>query len=45
MFNNLPLSIADKIVGVLEEKAEKSGEKPILIIFSVYNLAQSNSFD
>lgn len=41
----LPLSLADKIARMLEKKAKKSGEKPMMTTFSVYNLARNNEFD
>ena len=41
----LPLNIADKIAQTLERKAEKTGEKPMMTAFSVYNLARNNEFD
>lgn len=41
----LPLDWADKIAHTLEKKAEKSGEKPMMTTFSVYNLARNNEFD
>ena len=41
----LPLNIADKIAQTMEKKAEKSGKKPMMTTFSVYNLARNNSFD
>lgn len=41
----LPLGLADKIAHTLEKKAEKTGEKPMMTTFSVYNLARNNSFD
>ena len=41
----LPLSLADKIARMLEKKAEKSGKKPMMTTFSVYNLARNNAFD
>lgn len=41
----LPLNLADKIAHTLEKRAEKSGEKPMMTTFSVYNLARNNSFD
>lgn len=41
----LPLSLADKIAHTLEKKAEKTGEKPMMTTFSVYNLARNNEFD
>lgn len=41
----LPLGLADKIAQTMEKKAEKSGKKPMMTTFSVYNLARNNSFD
>ena len=41
----LPLDLADKIAHTLEKKAEKTGEKPMMTTFSVYNLARNNEFD
>ena len=41
----LPLDIAGKIAQTLEKKAEKSGDKPMMTTFSVYNLARNNEFD
>ena len=41
----LPLDIAGKIAQTLEKKAEKSGGKPMMTTFSVYNLARNNEFD
>ena len=41
----LPLNIADKIAQTMEKKAEKSGKKPMMTTFSVYNLARNNSCD
>ncbi len=41
----LPLGLADKIAHTLEKKAQKTGEKPLMTTFSVYNLARNNSFD
>lgn len=41
----LPLDWADKIAHTLEKKAEKTGEKPMMTTFSVYNLARNNEFD
>ena len=41
----LPLDLADKIAQTLEKKAEKTGEKPMMTTFSVYNLARNNDFD
>lgn len=41
----LPLNLADKIAQGLEKQAEKTGKKPMMTTFSVYNLARNNSFD
>ena len=36
----LPISVANLIAGVLEKKAKKTGEKPLMTTFSVYNLVR-----
>lgn len=41
----LPLGIADLLAKGLEKRAKKTGEKPIMTTFSVYNLARNNAFD
>ncbi len=41
----LPLDIADKLAKGLEKQAEKTGKKPLMTTFSVYNLARNNEFD
>jgi len=41
----LPLGLADKIAQMLEKQAEKTGKKPLMTTFSVYNLARNNVFD
>ena len=41
----LPLGIAAFFAKILEKRAKKTGEKPLLTTFSVYNLARNNSFD
>ncbi len=41
----LPLSAANFLAGILEKKAAKKGEKPLMTTFSVYNLARNNRFD
>lgn len=41
----LPLNVADKLAQGLEKQAEKSGKKPLMTTFSVYNLARNNAFD
>ena len=41
----LPLNVADKLAQGLEKQAEKTGKKPLMTTFSVYNLARNNEFD
>ncbi len=41
----LPLGLANTIAKGLEKQAEKSGKKPMMTTFSVYNLARNNVFD
>ncbi len=41
----LPLNLADKIAQGMEKQAEKTGKKPLMTTFSVYNLARNNVFD
>lgn len=41
----LPISAANLLAKMLEKKAKKTGEKPLMTIFSVYNLARNNRFD
>lgn len=41
----LPISIANCLAKMIEKKAKKTGEKPLMTTFSVYNLARNNSFD
>lgn len=41
----LPLQVANFLAGMLEKKAKKKGEKPLMTTFSVYNLARNNCFD
>ena len=41
----LPLDLADKIARGLEKQAAKTGKKPLMTTFSVYNLARNNVFD
>ena len=41
----LPLNLAGKIAQGLEKQAEKTGKKPLMTTFSVYNLARNNEFD
>jgi len=41
----LPLGMADFLAGILEKQAKKSGKRPLMTTFSVYNLARNNDFD
>ena len=41
----LPLGLANKIALKMEKKAAKTGQKPMMTTFSVYNLARNNVFD
>ncbi len=41
----LPLDLANKIAQGMEKQAAKSGKKPMMTTFSVYNLARNNVFD
>ena len=41
----LPLGLAHKIALSMEKRAEKTGKKPMMTTFSVYNLARNNVFD
>lgn len=41
----LPLNLAGKIAQGMEKQAQKTGKKPLMTTFSVYNLARNNSFD
>lgn len=41
----LPCSVASALARVMERRAQKSGKKPLLTSFSVYNLARNNDFD
>lgn len=41
----LPLNLANFIAKILEKQAEKTGKKPLITTFSVYNLARNNTFD
>ncbi len=34
-----------KLAGQMEKKAKKTGEKPMMTNFAVYNLARNNHFD
>lgn len=41
----LPLGLADKLAQGMEKQAQKTGKKPLMTTFSVYNLARNNTFD
>lgn len=41
----LPLSLAHKVAESSEKKAVKTGEKPLMTKFAVYNLDRNNNFD
>lgn len=41
----LPISTASFLAHILEKKAKRSGTKPLMTTFSVYNLARNNLFD
>lgn len=41
----LPLSLAERIAASQEKKAKKTGKKPLMTTFNVYNLARNNDYD
>lgn len=41
----LPLGLAKSLAGIMERRAKRSGEKPLMTTSSVYNLERNNSFD
>ena len=41
----VPIQMAYKLAERMEKKAEKTGEKPLMTNFAVYNLARNNKFD
>ncbi|MBE6919624.1 MAG: NAD-dependent epimerase/dehydratase family protein [Ruminococcaceae bacterium] len=41
----LPLGLANTIARLAEKSAKRSGKKPLMTTFSVYNLARNNTFD
>ena len=41
----LPIRVANFLARILERKAKRAGEKPLMTTFSVYNLARNNRFD
>lgn len=44
-FFYVPISMAYKLAAQMEKKAKKTGEKPLMTNFAVYNLARNNTFD
>lgn len=41
----VPIKMAYALAAQMEKKAEKTGKKPLMTNFAVYNLARNNSFD
>ena len=41
----VPIRMAYKLAEQMEKKAQKTGEKPLMTNFAVYNLARNNKFD
>ncbi len=41
----LPIGVANFIAGIMEKQAKRSGKRPLMTTFSVYNLARNNDFD
>lgn len=41
----VPIGMAYKLAAQMEKKAQKTGEKPMMTNFAVYNLARNNQFD
>jgi len=41
----LPLGIANFLASLMEKRAKKSGKKPLITTFAVYNFARNNTFD
>ena len=41
----VPIKMAYKLAEKMEKKAQKTGEKPLMTNFAVYNLARNNQFD
>ena len=41
----VPISMAYVLAAQMEKKAQKTGEKPLMTNFAVYNLARNNTFD
>ena len=44
-FFYLPIPMAYMLAAQMEKKAKKTGEKPLMTNFAVYNLARNNGFD
>lgn len=44
-FFYLPIPMAYMLAAQMEKKAKKTGEKPLMTNFAVYNLARNNAFD
>lgn len=41
----LPCGVANLMAGITEKQAKRTGKKPLLTTFSIYNLARNNDFD
>lgn len=41
----VPIGMAYRLAAQMEKKAQKTGEKPLMTNFAVYNLARNNRFD
>ncbi|SDF44226.1 NAD-dependent epimerase/dehydratase family protein [Marvinbryantia formatexigens] len=41
----VPIGMAYKLAAQMEKKSKKTGEKPLMTNFAVYNLARNNEFD
>ncbi len=41
----LPIKMANFMAVLIEQQAERTGKKPLLTTFSIYNLARNNCFD
>ena len=41
----LPCGVANFMAKLAEKKAQKTGERPLMTTFSIYNLARNNNFD
>ena len=39
------VALANFMAGALEKRARRSGKRPLMTTFSVYNLARNNTFD